>query len=97
MHFTRQAREIDAAQVAAVIVNVVLAPLLAVGRNIDAAVELVANGFGGGAPQQRFRYFRGIVLGITEITCGTVVVGTGLGPVTDRDVVWLGVSADAGS
>ena len=73
MHTVGQVDEIDAVEMAAVIMNVIFATLLAIAGNIDTAIELIAYRFSGCPQQQLFWHLIGIVLGITESASCTVI------------------------
>ena len=96
MHLVGQVLEIDTVEMTAVIVNIILTALFSVGRDINAAIDLVLDRFAS-RPDQRFiGHLVGIVLGIAESACYSVILLLGFGEVADLDIVGFRVSTDAG-
>jgi len=96
MHLACESGKVDALQMAAMVVNVILAALFPIGRDVDSAGELIADCLRGGAHQQILGHLGGIVLGIAEVARDALVGRAGLGKVADRHVVRFGPGADAG-
>lgn len=97
VNLARQAGEVNPYQVTAVIVNIVFASLLAVSRNIDAAVELILDGFPCCLYQQLFRHLVGVILGVLKGAGHAAFLVGAFAEVADRDIVGFGIGADTGS
>ena len=91
-----QVDEVDAFEVAAVVMNIVFPALLAVGGNVHAAGKLILDRLPRGLDQQLFRYLPGVVIGVGEGAREIRALLLGFGEVTDLDIVRFRVSADTG-